>query len=80
VFLILACLDETCHDATIASKARKKFIKEKFDKSDNHRVFSEGDLVLLYNQDHEKLGARKFEPMLHGPYIVKCELGKGSLI
>ena len=35
-------------------------------------------MVLIYDQDHDKLGAGKFEPMWHGPYIVKKVLQKGS--
>ena len=35
------------------------------------RTFSKGDLVLLYDQENDKLGARKFIPMWHGPYVVK---------
>jgi hypothetical protein len=41
-------------------------------------VFSEGDLVLLYEQDRDLLGARKFEAMWRGPYIVKRVLEKGA--
>ena len=35
-------------------------------------------MVLVYDQDHDKLGARKLETMWHGPYIVKNVLQKGS--
>jgi hypothetical protein len=38
----------------------------------------EGDLVLVYDQAHDKLGTRKLEPMWHGPYIVKRVLHKGA--
>jgi hypothetical protein len=41
-------------------------------------VFSEGDLVLLYEQDRDLLGAEKFEAMWRGPYIVKRVLEKGA--
>jgi hypothetical protein len=41
-------------------------------------VFSEGDFVLLYDQDHEMLGEGKFEPMWHGPYIIKRVLEKDN--
>jgi hypothetical protein len=40
--------------------------------------FAEGDLVLVYDQDHDKLGAGKLEPMWHGPYIIKHVLQRGS--
>jgi hypothetical protein len=36
----------------------------------------EGDLVLLYDQAKEQLGAGKFNPMWHGPYIVQRVLEK----
>jgi len=42
------------------------------------RSFVEGDLVLLYDQENDKLGAGKFEPMWHGPYILKRVLQKGG--
>lgn len=35
-----------------------------------------GDLVFLYDQANDKLGAEIFEPMWHGPYIVKQVLQK----
>jgi hypothetical protein len=56
----------------------KKCIKTQYDKFVRPRIFAEGDLVLVYDQDHDKLGAGKLEPMWHGPYIVKCVLHKGS--
>ena len=40
------------------------------------RKFSEGDLVLLWDQAKEPLGEGKFNPMWHGPYVVKCVLEK----
>lgn len=39
-------------------------------------TYAEGDLVFIYDQAHEKLGAGKFEPMWHGHYIVKYVLVK----
>eukprot|EP00253_Pinus_taeda_P020961 PITA_20961 len=77
-FLELIHLDETHHDATLAKKAHKKHVKAQFDKNVKPRVFSEGDLVLLYDQDSHKLGAGKFEPLWMGPYIVKRVLAKGT--
>ena len=41
-------------------------------------MFVEGDLVLLYDQAHDKLGAGKFQPMWHEPYIVKFILKNGA--
>ena len=53
-------------------------MKAQYDRSVTPRIFSEGDLVLVYDQANDKLGARKFEPMWHGPYIVKRQLTKGA--
>lgn len=75
-FLELIHLYETHHDATLANKAHKKHVKVQFDKNVKPRVFSKGDLVLLYDQDSEKFGAGKFEPLWMGPYIVKRVLTK----
>jgi hypothetical protein len=44
----------------------------------NHMFSSEGDLVLLYKQDHDLLGVGKFEPMWWGPYIMKQVFEKGA--
>eukprot|EP00253_Pinus_taeda_P035446 PITA_35446 len=48
-FLELIQLDETRHDADSANEAHKKRVKAQFDKNVKPRVFSEGDLVLLYD-------------------------------
>ena len=53
-------------------------MKAQYDRSVTPRNFLEGDLVLIYDQANNKLGARKFEPMWHGPYIVKRHLAKGA--
>ena len=42
------------------------------------RRFSEGELVLLWDQAKEPLGEGNFNPMWHGPYIVKRVLEKGA--
>ena len=33
---------------------------------------------MIYDQANNKLGAGKFEPMWHGPYIFKGQLAKGA--
>jgi predicted RNA polymerase sigma factor len=68
--LYLIRLDETRRDATLVIEAQKKCVKAQYDKHVKPRVFSEGDLVLLYDQDRDMLGAGKFESMWRGPYIV----------
>jgi len=77
-FLYLAKLDETRRDATLAIETHAKRMKAQYDKNVTPRSFSEGDLVLLYDQANDKLGAGKFVPMWHGPYIVKRKLAKGA--
>ena len=62
----------------MALEVNKHCVKVQYDKSIHPKKFSEGDLVLLWDQDKEPLGAGKFNPMLHGPYIVKCVLEKGA--
>jgi hypothetical protein len=68
--LYLMRLDETRHDATLVIEAQKKCVKAQYDKYVKPRVFSKGDLVLLYEQDRDMLGVGKFEAMWRGPYII----------
>eukprot|EP00253_Pinus_taeda_P002991 PITA_02991 len=77
-FLELIQLEETRRDAALANEAHKERVKARFDKNVKLRVFSEGDLVLLYDQESDKLGARKFKYLWMGPYIVKHVLAKGA--
>ena len=65
--MYLAQLDETRCTVAIAVEAHKKRVKDQYDQSVTPRVFSEGDLVLVYDQANDKLGAGKFEPMPKGP-------------
>ena len=59
-------------------KINKHHVKAHYDKYIHPRRFNEADLVLLYDQASEPLRAGKFNPMWHGPYVVKCVLDKGS--
>eukprot|EP00253_Pinus_taeda_P005250 PITA_05250 len=76
--LPLEHLDEQHRDATTMNEAHKKRVKMQYDKSVHPRVFSEGDLVLVYDQDKDALGAGKFKPIWYGPFIIKQVLDKGS--
>lgn len=40
--------------------------------------FLQGGMVLVYDQDDDKLGGGKFEPLWHGPYIFTHIPKKGS--
>lgn len=77
-FLELIHLDETRHEATLANETHKKQIKTQYDRNVKPHIFSEGDLVFLYDQEAGKLGTRKFEPLWMGPYIVKHVFAKGA--
>jgi len=71
-------LDEQCWDVALVNEAHKKHVKSQYEKYIHPRVFFEGDLVLVYDQDTDALGAWKFNPMWHVPYTVWWELKKGS--
>ena len=62
----------------MALEVNKLCVKVQYDKSIYPRSFSEGDLVLLWDQAKESLGEGKFNSMWHGPYVVKCVLEKGA--
>ena len=62
----------------MALEVNKSHVKAQYDKSVLLRKFSEGDLVFLWDQEKEPLGAGKFNTMWHGPYMVKPVLEKGS--
>lgn len=53
-------------------------MKTHFDHNVHPHSFVEGDLVLLYDQAKDKLGAGKLWPMWLSPYIVKKVLQKGA--
>jgi hypothetical protein len=72
----LESLDEQRRDAFTAIEANKKHVKVQYDKFVCPRLYAEGDLVLLYDQAKEQLGAGKFKPMWHDPYIMRCVLEK----
>ena len=60
----------------MALEVNKRPVKVQYDKSFCPRVFSEGELVLLWDQSKEPLGVGKFNPMWCGPYVVKHVLEK----
>lgn len=76
--IYLEQLDEHRIDVATTNEAHKKCVKSKYGKYVFHQVFLEGDMVLVYDQDKDTLGAWKFNPMWHQPYIVKRFLCKGA--
>ena len=74
-------LEKTIEDrraALQAIKATKTRSKIQYDSHVHPRIFSEGDMVLVYDQHNDKLGKGKFESMWYGPYVVHGCLGKGA--
>jgi hypothetical protein len=71
-------LDEQRRDAALANEAHKHKVKCQYDRSIRPQFFSEGDLVLVYDQDKDPLGAGNFKPMWFGPFIIKEVLKKGT--
>jgi hypothetical protein len=69
--LYLEQLNKKHHDAALANEAHKHKVKCQYDRSVCPRIFSEGDLVLVYDQDKDPLGERKFKPMWFRPFIIK---------
>ena len=53
-------------------------MKAQYDRIVQPLSFDQGDLVLTYDQKHDKLGVVKFESMWHGPYIISHVLEKGA--
>ena len=78
ILLHLEHLDEQCRDALTENEDHKNRVKNQYDKSVKPRIFSEGELALLWDQDKEPLGARKFRSMWLGPYVVSKVLKKGT--
>jgi hypothetical protein len=76
--LYLAHINEQHRDATLDNETHKIYIKSQCDKSIFPCIFSKGDLVLVYDQDHDMFGIGNLEPLWHGPYIVRQFLKKGT--
>jgi hypothetical protein len=76
--LYLEQLNEQRHDAALANEAHKQKLKCQYDWSVCPWILSEGNLVLVYDQDKDSLGAGKFKPMCFEPFIIKEILKKGS--
>jgi hypothetical protein len=76
--LYLEQLNEHCHDAALANEAHKQKFKCQYDWFICPRIFSKGDLVLVYGQDKDPLGVGKFKLMWFKPFIIKEVLRKGT--
>ena len=76
--LHLENIDERHRDAFTTNEAHKNRVKNQYDKAFKTRVFSEGELFLLWDQVKEPLGERKLKYMWLGPYVVSKVLKKGA--
>ena len=61
-------------------EATKSRSKSHFDSHVHPRTFSEGDLVLVYDQANDKLGKGNFNSMWYGTYVIHHFLRKGVCI
>ena len=61
-------------------KAAKTWSNSHYDSHVHPCTFSEGDLVLVYDQANDNLGKGKFDSMWYGPYVIHRCLGKGAYI
>ena len=67
------------HQAVLQSiEAAKTWSKSYYDSHVQPRTFSEGDMVLVYDQPNDKLGKGKFESMWYSRYAVHHCLRKGA--
>jgi hypothetical protein len=62
----------------LANEAHKQKFKCQYDRSIHRQIFSEGDLVQVYDQDKDPLEERKFKPMWFRTFIIKEVLKKGT--
>ena len=76
--LHLHSLDETRREASLNIEAHKKRVKSQYDKASHPRVFLEGNLVLVNDQDNDKIGKGKFVPKWFVPLVVKTVLKTSS--
>ena len=68
--LYLNQLDENHRDAAFRNETHKKQVKAQYNRNVHPRSFQQGDLVLTYDQQYDKLGKGKSESMWHDPYII----------
>ena len=61
-----------------ANEAHKNRVKNQYDKVVKPRVFSEGELVLLWDEDKEPPREGKFKSMWLVAYIMSKVLKKGA--
>ena len=68
--LMLEQTNEDCHVSLQIIEAKKTQLKSHYDSHVHPHTFSKGDLVLVYDQSHDKTGKGKFESIWYGPYFI----------
>ena len=68
--LMLEHRNEDRRIAILMIEAAKTQLKSHYDSHVHQRTFSEGDLVLIYDQSHDNIGKGKFESMWYGPSVI----------
>ena len=64
-------MEEKRSQAMQTLKTHQQQVKKSFDKKARVRIFREGDLVLKWDADREKLGRHsKFDALWSGPYLI----------
>lgn len=69
--LYLDCLDEDRQALAMVNESHKLHFKAQYNPPMRPHMFAESNMVLVYDQDHDRLGSGKFEPICLGPYVVK---------
>ena len=55
----------------MANESHQKWVKAQYDRMVHTHIFSKGDIVLVYDKDHDKLRAGMLEILWNSPYVVK---------
>ena len=64
-------LEEKRGQAMQTLETHQQHVKKSFDRKARVRIFREGDLVLKWDADREKLGRySKFDALWSGPYLI----------
>ena len=69
---------EDCRASLQAIEAAKTWSKSHYESHIHPHTFSEGDMVLVYDQPNHKLEKGKFKSIWYGPYIIHHCLRKGA--
>ena len=72
-------LDESRRQACEQNYRNQEKVKRAFDKTTRQRVFSIGDIVLLWDKRREKPGKHgKFDSLWLGPFVIRDVAGPNS--